>query len=117
MIILRCPLLVTRAARTGRVVSAACLATHAGSGHALAAHTGTGDDLLGTCWLWMRCLVVLRRVDLASRAATPGRVGPAAWRAIRASARHAEDARTTHGGDERVRVRRRWLGVVSLDAH
>ena len=110
-------MLASRAARTDRVVSAACLATRAGSVHALAAPTGTGDDLLGTCWPRMRCLVVLRRVDLASRAATPGPVGPAAWRAIRASARHAEDARTTHGGDEHVRVRRRWLGVVSLDTH
>ena len=80
-------------------MSAACLATHTGSGHALAAHTGTGDDLLGTCWLWMRCLVVLRRVDLASRAARPGRVGPAACHAICASDGHAEEA---HGGDDRV---------------
>ena len=106
-------MLASRAARPGRVVSAACLASRAGSVHALAAPTGTGDDLLGTCWPRMRCLVVLRRVDLASRAARPGRVGPAACRAICASGRHAEEARTMHGGDERVWIRRRWLGVVS----
>ena len=95
-------------------MSATCLATCAGSGHALAAHTGTGDDLLGTCWLWMRCLVVLRRVDLASRAARPGRVGPAACRAICASVGHAEEAR---GGEARLWMRLRWPGVVSLDTH
>ena len=71
-------------------MSAACLATHAGSGHALAAHTGTGDDLLGTCWLWMRCLVVLRRVDLASRAARTDRVVSAACLTICVSGGHAE---------------------------